>query len=204
MVTAMETKSLYQRLGEREAIAGVVKGLYGRLTSGSDSWYHWKGRSQSQRETEVQFFTHLVCVAAGGPVKAKSFEVNNTDSSLDIKDVQWRTFVALAADTLDDAGLGDREKEQFFSLLTKAKEETGDIHDRPVNISVFAVFPHALTQREKEVLTLVAMGRNNSEIARELYISVNTVTRHVTNIFTKTSTRNRVEAAVYAAKRHFV
>jgi DNA-binding CsgD family transcriptional regulator len=55
-----------------------------------------------------------------------------------------------------------------------------------------------------EVLRLVALGNNNSEIAGELFISINTVTRHLTNIFTKTSTRNRVEAAVYAARRRIV
>ena len=55
-----------------------------------------------------------------------------------------------------------------------------------------------------EVLRLVALGNNNSEIADELFISVNTVTRHLTNIFGKTSTRNRVEAAVYAARRRIV
>ena len=199
MVTLMATDSLYQRLGGREAIAGVVNGLYDRLTSGSDSWYHWKGRTDAQRETEVNSFTHLVCTAAGGPVKSKS-----ADSKLDIKDVQWRTFVNLTAETLSEAGLGEKQTDQFFSILAHAKEKVGTNHDRPDNDAVFAAFPHALTEREREVLTLVAMGRNNSEIAGELFISINTVTRHVTNIFTKTSTKNRVEAAVYAAKRHFV
>ncbi|MCH8062081.1 MAG: response regulator transcription factor [Chloroflexi bacterium] len=62
--------------------------------------------------------------------------------------------------------------------------------------------PHraALTQREKEVLRLVSLGKNNSEIARDLFISLNTVTRHMTNIFSKTGAKNRVEAAVYAVQ----
>ena len=62
--------------------------------------------------------------------------------------------------------------------------------------------PHCaeLTKREKEVLCLVSLGKNNSEIAQELYISVNTVTRHMTNIFSKTGANNRVEAAVYAVQ----
>ena len=199
MVTDMATDSLYQRFGGQEAIAGVVSGLYDRLTSGPDSWYHWKGRTHAQRETEVKSFTHLVCAAAGGPVKSKS-----ADSKLDIKDVQWRTFVNLTAETLSEAGLGEKQTDQFFSILAHAKEKVGTNYHRPDNAAVFAAFPHALTEREREVLTLVAMGRNNSEIAGELFISINTVTRHVTNIFTKTSTKNRVEAAVYAAKRHFV
>ena len=202
MVTPMATESLYQRLGGQEGITGVVNGLYDRLTSGPDSWFHWKGRTDAHRESEAQSFTHLVCAAAGGPVKSKSSEPN--DVGLDIKHVQWRTFVNLAAETLDAAGLGDKKMDQFFAILAKAKEGAGGNHDRPLYPAVFAAFPRTLTDREREVLTLVAMGRNNSEIAGELFISINTVTRHVTNIFTKTSTKNRVEAAVYAAKRHFV
>ena len=61
-------------------------------------------------------------------------------------------------------------------------------------------FGEALTLREREVLRLVTGGKNNSEIARELFISLNTVTRHMTNIFSKTGTSNRVEAAVFAAR----
>ena len=56
----------------------------------------------------------------------------------------------------------------------------------------------------REVLHHLAMGKNNPEIARELFISINTVTRHITSIFTKTSTTNRVHAMGYAAHRHLV
>ncbi len=57
-----------------------------------------------------------------------------------------------------------------------------------------------LTPREREVLGLVARGKNNAQIARELFISVNTVTRHMTNIFSKTGADNRVRAAVWATR----
>ena len=57
-----------------------------------------------------------------------------------------------------------------------------------------------LTRRELEVIRLVARGGNNYEIANTLFISVNTVMRHMTHIFTKTSTSNRVEAALFAAR----
>jgi DNA-binding CsgD family transcriptional regulator len=58
-----------------------------------------------------------------------------------------------------------------------------------------------LSPRELEVLRLVARGCSNGEIASKLAISTNTVMRHVSNIFAKTDTRNRVEAAVYAVNR---
>jgi DNA-binding CsgD family transcriptional regulator/pimeloyl-ACP methyl ester carboxylesterase len=61
-----------------------------------------------------------------------------------------------------------------------------------------------LSPRELEVLRLVAAGRSNQEIADELVISVNTVIRHVSNIFAKTGATNRAQAAVYAKERELI
>ena len=61
-------------------------------------------------------------------------------------------------------------------------------------------YPNSLTQREVEVLGLVAAGRSNADIAEELVISPNTVVRHVSNIYDKIGAANRVEAASYAAQ----
>jgi FixJ family two-component response regulator len=47
------------------------------------------------------------------------------------------------------------------------------------------IYPDGLTQLEVEVLRPIAAGRSNPEIAAELVISLNTVTRHVSNIFFK-------------------
>jgi DNA-binding NarL/FixJ family response regulator len=57
-----------------------------------------------------------------------------------------------------------------------------------------------LSQREVEVLRLLAAGRSNRDIADDLYISLNTVATHVRNILTKTGTANRTEAAAYAMR----
>ena len=61
-------------------------------------------------------------------------------------------------------------------------------------------YPDRLTQREVEVLRHVALGKSNPEIAEDLFISLNAVARHLTNIFSKTGTSNRAEAAVYASQ----
>jgi DNA-binding NarL/FixJ family response regulator len=57
-----------------------------------------------------------------------------------------------------------------------------------------------LTERELEVLRLVAKGLNNRVIARELYISENTVKNHVRNILEKLHLHSRMEAVVYAVR----
>jgi DNA-binding CsgD family transcriptional regulator len=58
--------------------------------------------------------------------------------------------------------------------------------------------PASLSDREVEVLRLVAAGKSNTQIAAELVISANTVQRHVGNILSKTGVANRTQAAAYA------
>jgi DNA-binding CsgD family transcriptional regulator/pimeloyl-ACP methyl ester carboxylesterase len=60
------------------------------------------------------------------------------------------------------------------------------------------VHPTGLSEREAEVLRLLAVGRSNQQIADDLFISLNTVSHHLRNIFAKTGTSNRTEAASFA------
>ncbi len=59
-----------------------------------------------------------------------------------------------------------------------------------------------LTRREYEVLTLIAEGRNNKEIAEELFISEKTVKNHISSIFKKIEVNDRTQAAIYAYKHN--
>lgn len=61
-----------------------------------------------------------------------------------------------------------------------------------------------LTQRERELLALMARGLNNQEIAAELAIAVPTVKFHITNILSKLGVENRTEAVVAALKHGLV
>lgn len=58
--------------------------------------------------------------------------------------------------------------------------------------------PDGLTEREAEVLALIAQGKSNSEIASELFVAQVTVKTHVNRIFAKTGSRDRAQAAAYA------
>jgi DNA-binding NarL/FixJ family response regulator len=60
-----------------------------------------------------------------------------------------------------------------------------------------SLFPE-LTEREREVLQLIARGRSNADIAAELVLSLKTVRNHVSNIFSKLQVADRAEAIVRA------
>ena len=70
-------------------------------------------------------------------------------------------------------------------------------------------FTHAnnertLTERESDVLTLVAKGSSNKEIGEQLNVSESTVKAHLRNILTKLHLKNRSQAAVYASQRKWL
>jgi DNA-binding NarL/FixJ family response regulator len=56
----------------------------------------------------------------------------------------------------------------------------------------------SLTEREREILTLLASGRSNAELARELYLSEPTIKTHLSSIFRKLGVRDRVQAVIAA------
>lgn len=58
--------------------------------------------------------------------------------------------------------------------------------------------PEPLSERELEVLTLLASGRSNKEIAKDLFVAVGTVKTHTNNIYRKLGARNRAEALAKA------
>jgi len=107
---------------------------------------------------------------------------------------------------------GDRDKAMSLLQEALATARELEMHALEKRIAVYveprpALVPAApavlddLSQREVEVLRLLAAGKSNREIADALCISLNTVATHVRNILTKTGTANRTEAAAYALRR---
>jgi DNA-binding NarL/FixJ family response regulator len=98
-----------------------------------------------------------------------------------------------------DAAIPELEAMGMMRWLESALE----LRDRDSNAGREATAtPDGLSEREVEVLRLVAAGRSNQQIADELVISLNTVARHVSNIFSKTGVANRTEAGAYAHARN--
>ena len=61
-----------------------------------------------------------------------------------------------------------------------------------------------LSERELDVLRLIAIGKDNAQIAQELFISPKTVKNHISNILMKLQIENRIQAAVYAVRSGIV
>jgi DNA-binding NarL/FixJ family response regulator len=73
--------------------------------------------------------------------------------------------------------------------------------DEPAGTRPVGPPPDGLTQREAEILALIASGLTNTEIATRLFLSNHTVKTHISRIFAKTGSRDRVAAIGYA-RRH--
>jgi DNA-binding NarL/FixJ family response regulator len=82
-------------------------------------------------------------------------------------------------------------------LLQRLRAQTTDT-------SAAATILAELSDRELEVLRLIANGKDNAEIARELFISPKTVKNHISNILMKLQIDNRIQAAVYAVRSGIV
>jgi len=75
-----------------------------------------------------------------------------------------------------------------------------DLDADPAPHAERAPLPNGLTEREVDVLRLVADGLSNREIGERLFISANTSANHVRSILIKTAAPNRTKAAVFATE----
>ncbi|WP_067181761.1 response regulator [Microtetraspora niveoalba] len=105
------------------------------------------------------------------------------DMALD--DILAAIRVVAAGDALIAPGVTRRLIADFVGRPQIAPERS----TRPVE---------GVTEREREVLTLVGRGRSNAEIAEELFISVATAKAHVSRLFTKLGARDRVQLVIIA------
>lgn len=83
------------------------------------------------------------------------------------------------------------EPEVTAKMMQKLRRPTATLHDE-------------LTEREMEVLLLLAQGKTNQDIADELFIGIKTVKTHVSNILSKLGVQDRTQAVVYAFSHQLV
>ncbi|MEE8046519.1 MAG: response regulator transcription factor, partial [Dehalococcoidia bacterium] len=108
---------------------------------------------------------------------------------------------------------GNTNFRKSISLINHALIETDrlgmdflgeKLRSMKVDLTPYETRPDDLTEREIEVLNFISKGSTNSEIARAIFVTENTVATHVASILSKTGTANRTEAAAYAAEKQIV
>ena len=100
-----------------------------------------------------------------------------------------------AAELADSAGT-TFEALGYRGFLGRARALQGRCIVAPQPVR--GTLPNGLSEREAEVLRLVAAGKTNKQIADDLYLSVKTVGRHMSNIFTKIDVNSRAAATTFA------
>jgi len=100
--------------------------------------------------------------------------------------------------------LKDARREDMLDCIRKVNRGETCIPPALVEKLAASVSGEALTDRELEVLTLLARGKSNKEIAAILLISETTVKGHVRNIFTKVNALSRTEATTTALRRGLI
>ncbi|MFC6242129.1 response regulator [Knoellia sp. GCM10027112] len=114
-----------------------------------------------------------------------------------LKDVPGEEIAAgikavMGGDSLISPSMASKLLAEFAQMSKKSP-------DRPTTVGA-----PRLTERELEVLKLVARGMANKEIAHQLFISENTVKNHVRNILEKLQLHSRMEAAMYAVRENLL
>ncbi|MCT4582207.1 MAG: tetratricopeptide repeat protein [Flavobacteriales bacterium] len=88
-----------------------------------------------------------------------------------------------------------RDIADYIHQLHQAEEELQENELSQNELLSLKIKKFNLTEREEEVLILISKGLTNTEIAAEMFVSINTIKTHVKNLFIKLDVRNRIEAA---------
>lgn len=181
------------------------------------------GEAKSGTEAVNLAVKHVPDVVLMDLVMAK---MDGVEATRQVKNVSPRTKIVVLTSYHQDeyifpalqAGaisyiLKDVKMDELAEALRRAAQGEATLHPRVASRVIQELHganreelnPYTeLTDREMEVLKLIAQGQSNSEIAESLVISVNTVKGHVSNILSKLHLADRTQAAVYAWQQGIV
>ncbi len=143
---------------------------------------------------------------ASGDAQAAAATLRNAVEQWQSLDIPFEVATALTllgqarSECGDDAGAAEsfRTAAELFENIGARLDAEALSHPSPPSL------PAGLTAREVEVLRLMAAGMTNGEIAAALFLSVKTVSRHASNIFTKIAVTSRSAATAFAFEQGLV
>jgi DNA-binding CsgD family transcriptional regulator/tetratricopeptide (TPR) repeat protein len=164
------------------------------LIAGTGEMLIWMGRATEGRELMRLVLHHPASEHETKSWARRTLDESERDSLIDSErqpgdPINPARGVSVLCEALSLTSEGDIEALLAYTAAT------------PQRASVLR-YPDDLTEREVDVLRLMAKGRSNRQIAAALFITENTVANHVKNVLSKTGSANRTEAAAYAVANH--
>jgi DNA-binding NarL/FixJ family response regulator len=205
---------IFQKSQDRQGLAAALYGLGSvaiRLGDYELAQQHFQQVLHMLAEINAPPVTLLLLVEIGGLLLARgSFETGIQVLALvaqhpaAIHQERTRALSLLEKYRLNPAAAWDGDLpgllEAVRAALAKDPADAGPGDESPAD-PVDQALAEILSEREREVLKLIAQGLSNQEIAARLFIGVSTVKKHINHIYDKLGVRNRTEALLYLVNR---
>jgi ATP/maltotriose-dependent transcriptional regulator MalT len=156
---------------------------------------------------------HALASLARGRLELAQANPTSAAATLRVAVRQWQELqvpyeVATAQTLLGQAqhqtGDNDDAQDSFATARTLFEKIGASLDVHGIEPARGITPPCGLTERELEVLRLIADGGTNKEVAAELHVSAKTVSRHLTNIFNKIGVNSRAAATAFAFEHHLI
>ena len=118
-----QQKSLYQRLGGYDALAGVTDDFIGRLASDKDIGRFFVGASDNSKKRIRQLVLDQLCQATGGPCIYIGRDMKTTHAGLKITEKDWDISVKHLTATLDKFKVPKKEKGEVLAAISGLKKD---------------------------------------------------------------------------------
>lgn len=166
------------------------------VTSGEDVWYQTSGGIRPLREDSDIIPVIIDRIKDLYPRAYEKLSECYANSSLNVSYFNFlvvRRFCKCNFGALDHTKVDVGETFNFERIPCPLRGEC-----RYEGVICMPKLETCLSEAEKRVMRLVCEGKNNAEIAEELYLSPNTVKRHISASYIKSHTRNRAEFIKYS------
>ncbi|MEJ5173485.1 MAG: group 1 truncated hemoglobin [Hydrogenothermaceae bacterium] len=116
-------KTLYEKLGGKQAIDAVVVELTNKMVKDKDLGRFCKNVDKNKIEENRKLVASFICKATGGPCDYKGKDMKTAHQNLKITDKDWNRFVELTKETLDQFKVPADVQKEFLSAVSPLKDQ---------------------------------------------------------------------------------